>query len=156
MIETFQWLREKGFMKTLLVDSLATRKILTAWLEANASVTLECLPEEISFRGNCSAIDEDTDREQEQRISDQLDSGNEWAWFTAKVTVRYGSYSSSGYLGACSYTSEAEFRASEMADMVHMECVNLVAELFAARETLERVWELATPSIPQTDATDSE
>jgi hypothetical protein len=117
---------------------------MTAWLEKNATVTLECLPEDLQIEGNASAIDPETDREQEQWIRDQLDAGNDWAWCCARVTVTFGDYSGEADLGACSYDSEASFRECMLADMVHCACVDLVAQLMAARETAQRIWDLAS------------
>ncbi len=137
-----------------LVDSLASRKILIAWLESRATVTLECLPEDLVIEGNCSAIDPETDREQEQWIYEQLQRGNEWAWCTAKVTVSWHGITSEDYLGACSYESERSFRESMYVDMVRCCCVDIVSQLFAARETLDHMWAcaLATPDVPDHDA----
>ncbi len=126
-----------------MIDSLATRGKLTTWLESNATVTLECEPEQETIYGNASAIDEETDRETERYILAELESGNEWAWCSVKVTVRFCDLSATDYLGCCSYESEAAFKADGYyTDMVRCGCVDLVAQLFAARETLSRAWEL--------------
>jgi hypothetical protein len=71
--------------------------------------TIECLPEEIPVKGNCSAIDEETDRETEEHINNQLNSGNEWAWCCVKVTAKYKGIEGADYLGGCSYESEKDF-----------------------------------------------
>lgn len=139
-----------------LVDSLKTRATLTAWLEKHATVTLECEPEHERIEGNASAIDPATDAETNAWIHDQLRCGNEWAWCVAKVTVRYEGYSATDYLGCCSYESEAAFKEGPYyADMVHACCVDLVAQLMAARETLQRVWDLAS-TLPDTYPNDSQ
>jgi hypothetical protein len=79
---------------------------------AEAEVTLICEPEDVSYVGNCSAIDPETDHEQEQWIADQLDSGNEWAWCSVEVRLEWHGLSVSEYLGCCSYESRATFIAS--------------------------------------------
>jgi hypoxanthine-guanine phosphoribosyltransferase len=75
---------------------------------------LECLPEDLQIEGNCSAVDEETDREVAQWIRDQLDAGNDWAWCLAKVTatleVDGHTFVGVDYLGCCSYKNEADFR----------------------------------------------
>lgn len=54
--------------------------------EVTFEITVE--PEYETFVGNCSAIDPETDREQEQLIRDQLESGNDLAWCSVLVTAR--------------------------------------------------------------------
>jgi hypothetical protein len=77
---------------------------------ADVTFGIECLPSDIPIVGNCSAIDEDTDRETAEWITDQLDSGNEWAWCTVKVTASWKSHEGEAYLGGCSYKSEEDFK----------------------------------------------
>lgn len=73
-------------------------------------VTLTSEPEEEDYRGNCSAIDDETDRETERWISDQLQRGNDWAWCWVKVEVAWYGFRAVDTLGMCSYLSEADFR----------------------------------------------
>ena len=74
-------------------------------------VTLECLPEDTSVRGNAMASGDDVaDRECEDSILRDLENGNEWAWCIVKVTVAWKGWRGTDYLGACSYASEADFR----------------------------------------------
>lgn len=70
---------------------------------------IEYLPEHIQIWGNASAIDEETDREVENDIIDQLGRGNEWAWCAVKVTAKYKDQEGVDYLGGCSYASEKDF-----------------------------------------------
>ena len=81
--------------------------------ESKVTYTLECFPEEMSYVGNCSAIDDETDRQQEAWIRSELQSGNEWAWCWVKVTARYKGIDGVvgiDTLGGCSYRSEEDFR----------------------------------------------
>jgi hypothetical protein len=80
--------------------------------ESKIEFRLEIFPEEIAIEGNASAIDAETDAETEQWIRDQLESGNDWAWCTVKVTATYPGLPFKGvdYLGGCSYTSEESFK----------------------------------------------
>ncbi len=79
--------------------------------------TLRCEPEQMPYKGNCSAVDEDSDRETEQWIADQLASGNEWAWcwvlVEAKIELDGEEFVGSASLGGCSYESEAGFREDQ-------------------------------------------
>lgn len=73
---------------------------------------VECLPEDIPVEGNAMASGDDSvDQAVEQQIVDQLESGNEWAWCTVRVTARIADIPVTGedYLGCCSYASEEEF-----------------------------------------------
>lgn len=73
---------------------------------------IECLPEDLPVRGNASFIDEETDRENEDRIIADLERGNAWAWCTVKVTARLRGnewLEGESYLGCCSYASEEDF-----------------------------------------------
>jgi hypothetical protein len=70
---------------------------------------VECLPEDTPLRGNCSAIDPETDYETEKRIRRQLRSGNKWAWCVVRVVARWKVYTGDDYLGCCSYKGEKDF-----------------------------------------------
>ena len=50
--------------------------------------TLTVESDDTPIRGNCSAIDEETDRENEQWVIDQLNSGNDYAWCEIIVTCK--------------------------------------------------------------------
>lgn len=127
-------------MSKPLIDSLTTRRAMVAWLEKHATVTLECLPEDIDPA-------EHFDNPEDVAFAR---SGNPWAWFCAKVTVSYGDFSATDYLGACSYHSEADFKqpGGSFTVMVHYCCVDLVAQLMTARETAMRIWDLASSTNP--------
>jgi hypothetical protein len=71
--------------------------------------TVDCEPEEIPIRGNCSAIDEETDRETEEWILSELNSGNPWAWCQIVVKASLGEFEGHAYLGGCSYKSKEDF-----------------------------------------------
>ncbi len=72
--------------------------------------TIECLPEDAQVKGNCSAIDDETDRETEQYIYNELNNGNEWAWCTVKVGCSYKGQEGTAYLGQCSYKDRKDFK----------------------------------------------
>jgi hypothetical protein len=66
---------------------------------------------EIEFEDDVRPEDQLDDAESVQLVRDQLRDGNEWAWFRAKVTCDVLGFEGTDYLGACSYASEADFRA---------------------------------------------
>lgn len=72
--------------------------------------TIECLPEDMRIEGNCSAIDDETDKANEQMIYEQLENGNQWAWCCIKVTAYYKRFSGDDYLGGCSYKGISDFK----------------------------------------------
>ena len=43
----------------------------------------------------------------------RLDHGDQWAWCSVKVEVRWNGFRGTDYLGCCSYESEEDFRKSE-------------------------------------------
>jgi hypothetical protein len=88
-------------------------------MRKNVEITLECLPEDCQLEGNVSCIDDATDAANIAWVREQLESGNEWAWCTARVTVRWRGFEGSDVLGCCSYASEADFiKCGYYADMV--------------------------------------
>jgi hypothetical protein len=93
-------------------------------------VFFEALPEDISVKGNALASDDEKlNKEAEDEIIQRLESGDIYAWFTAKVTVRdEDGNEASDYLGCCSYQNEKDFRAGGyFPDMVN-ECVRQLEE----------------------------
>lgn len=106
----------------------------------DVEITLECWPEQEPIEGNCSAIDDETDRATEEWIHAQLDSGNDWAWCTAKVTVRWEGFEGTDYLGCCSYPSEKDFRqGGYYDDMVQAALDNLNDEVQRAAAKLAKL-----------------
>jgi hypothetical protein len=120
---------------------LTIRERLIDAVLARATIKVECLPEEVSFRGNALASGNVIhDREAEQWISDQLDAGNNWAWFTARVTVRLHGFQGVDMLGCCNYESEASFMEDDyFISMKHEAAGNLVDQLIASEATLKEL-----------------
>lgn len=74
-------------------------------------ITLTCEEEFVQIRGNAMASGDDAvDREAEQWVIDQLESGNPWAWCCAHVVVTWHGFKGEDFLGCCSYKSEEDFR----------------------------------------------
>lgn len=82
-----------------------------------------------------------------QWVKDQLNAGNHWAWFRAKVTAKWTDpvtereYEGHDYLGGCSYLSRADFMKDEPGyyyhDMKNEAYERLCAEIEAGREGAE-------------------
>jgi hypothetical protein len=105
--------------------------------EADVEFTIECEPEHIPVKGNCSAIDDETDAAQEKWVYDQLDSGNEWAWCCVKVTAQWKNYKGVDYLGCCSYLSEQDFiQGGYFEDMKAQALADLNASIARMRQEL--------------------
>lgn len=95
-------------------------------------VEFEIIPsyEDVPVNGNASAIDEETDKEIEDYINDELESGNVWAWCTIEVKASYKGISASDYLGCCSYKDEEDFKkGGYYEDMKQIAFDNLIEEL---------------------------
>src|SRR5688500_7160137 len=89
---------------------------------------LEDLGDEIEFEREEEEISPEdglyTD-EQANYVREQYNNGNEYAWFSAKVTVKYKGFEATDYLGCCSYKSEKDFKQNSgyYKDMV-MTCIS--------------------------------
>ena len=92
---------------------------LVAFLAAHAEVELRARQDDIPVRGNALASGDDAeDKACEDAILERLDRGDEWAWALVEVRASFEGWKASDFLGACSYASEAEFRADAyFADM---------------------------------------
>lgn len=100
--------------------------------------SIECLPEEISIRGNCMASGDDAaDEACAVEIERQLEDGNPWAWCTVRVIASCGELEVSEYLGACSYASEEDFRASDYFESMRDEAFEQLQKQVAAIESVE-------------------
>lgn len=74
--------------------------------------TVEALPEDMQIYGNVLASgDDDEDRKAAEAVQADLESGNEWAWCTVRVTGKWEGLKAVDYLGGCSYKSQEDFCA---------------------------------------------
>jgi hypothetical protein len=77
---------------------------------------IECLLEDQAVKGNASASgDAAYDKEVEDKILTELESGNAWAWCVIQVSAHlseFPQFVGQDHLGACSYESEEDFKAS--------------------------------------------
>lgn len=89
--------------------------LLVRWLKESkhgCTIEIEVEQETDRVRGNALASgDDDEDRACEDEIIRRLDGGNVWAWCGVKVTCEANGETATELLGACSYASEADFRA---------------------------------------------
>jgi hypothetical protein len=106
-------------------------------------ITLVAEEEDMGVRGNYMASgDEEQDREDEDNIIADYESGNLWAWCVAHVTVRpkdgrIATFSGDDYLGGCSYASEQDFKeGGYYEDMVNTALSELNDRLRLVREAL--------------------
>lgn len=88
---------------------MKTLEQLKALVLKQGSFWIDISPEESPIKGNVSAVDPETDREQELFIESELDSGNDWAWCMVKVSCSFMGLTADDYLGQCSYSSEKAF-----------------------------------------------
>lgn len=77
---------------------------------ADVTVSFAAEPEDEPVAGQFATDEPERDRELEREILSRLGRGDEWAWFCARVTVSWGSFSATDYLGCCSYESEEDFK----------------------------------------------
>jgi hypothetical protein len=95
---------------TMTTTSQLEEDIIKAY-ESQYDITLEAIPETVRVRGNASAWSEEEDKAYEDEILARLESGDIWAWFTAKVTVRDShGREASDYLGCCCYEDAWDFK----------------------------------------------
>lgn len=108
-----------------MIATEKTEQDLIKAYERDYDITLEAIPETVRVRGNARAWSDEEDRRYEEWIMSRLESGDIWAWFTAKVTVRdkYGR-EASDYLGCCCYQDEEDFkRGGYYLDMIKV-CID--------------------------------
>lgn len=99
-----------------------------------------CHPETLDVRGNAMASGDDAvDKETEDEILAQLESGNEWAWCCVEVVARWEGFEGRDTLGGCSYKSQADFEAcSYFTDMQSVALEDLKRQIKETRAKLRR------------------
>lgn len=112
--------------------------MVRALSEREVEFVLECHPEDEDYHGNCSAIDEKTDRRAERWIERQLDRGNEWAWCRVVVRAQWNGFEGWDSLGCCSYRSEQDFRnGGYFEDMRRAALANLNETIAATAQKID-------------------
>ncbi len=113
---------------------MPTKQVTRQSIAALATISVSVEPETESFVGNCSAIDQITDRQNEEYIAAQLRAGNEWAWCVVTVRATLNEYVGIAVLGGCSYASKTAFDEFEREHMVS--------------EALDHLWSQIDPLAP--------
>jgi hypothetical protein len=107
-------------------------------VRSRVEYTLRVLPEETPLRGNVTAIDPETDAQNEARVRAELAAGSEWAWCAVVVTAHYQGFHGTDAIGCCSYDGEESFRRGGYYDDMREEALRrLAASLAEAVQTLE-------------------
>lgn len=106
-------------------------------IRKEAVISLRAEPEDCGVRGNALASGDDAvDKAMEDKIINDLNDGNEWAWCTAAVRATWNALEATDYLGCCSYESAEDFKRpggyyQQMVDTV-------IDELVKQAETIRR------------------
>lgn len=106
----------------------------------DCAFTLTAEQDDIPVRGNAMASgDDEVDRAEEDRILNELDDGNVWAWASVTLTCTFGGFEGFDSLGACSYRDEDDFKqpGGYYEDMREQAFENLVAIMGEAADTLK-------------------
>jgi len=105
--------------------------------DITVDIYFEALPEYEPVKGHFS------DEACEQWVLDQLESGNDAAWFCAKVTAELEGFQYSTYLGCCSYENFTQFTSEDepgyFTDMCDEAVDGLRAKLADLRESCSRL-----------------
>lgn len=80
--------------------------------ERDCTITLEAETEHDNPKDHFDSGDKDDDAKMVKEIWKDYESGNNWAWCCAKVTVTCGALKSEQYLGCCSFKNEEDFKES--------------------------------------------
>ncbi len=99
------------------------------YVQNNIDLKIECLEEETCVRGNvCASGDDDFDREEENKIIEELESGNPWAWCIVKVSGSCNGIYAEDYLGGCSYEDQESFERNLYFDVMRDSVINQITE----------------------------
>ena len=102
-------------------------------------------PEDIDYHGNCMASgDEAQDRECEEWIASELDSGNIAAWCSVVVFARFEGFQGIDSLGGCSYKSMKDLEKDLIPEMKENALASLKAHMqrainFSVKDAQEHV-----------------
>jgi len=80
------------------------------------------------FKIGDTDIDPDWNRQNNSRITGELENGNQWVWCNPKVTISLGGLKTSSELTECSFDGENEFMESEYFEAMKEECINEIVD----------------------------
>lgn len=87
---------------------------IKTWVDGAVTYRIMVGPEDVPVRGNAMASgDDEADRKVEDDLIRRLDSGDMWAWFSARVEAEAFGFKGADTLGCCSYNDQADFLAME-------------------------------------------
>jgi uncharacterized protein (DUF2164 family) len=119
------------------------KKQITQYILERASFQFTPLPEDLEVRGNCSAIDDITDKITEAAIIDRLERGDLAAWFCARVSCHFKGLYAETYLGGCSYNTFDEFCTNKLGyyyyDMIQETAADIAQQLIDASTLLFKI-----------------
>ena len=103
-----------------------------------AKIVVEICEEDTRIRGNAVASGDDAeDKEIEDKIIEDLENGNLWAWASVRVTASLEAFEASDYLGCCSYRNTEDFLAGGyFEDMRGLAFEDLKKQIAASLEKL--------------------
>jgi len=111
---------------------------LVEFLRDKVEVCLSVEQDHLPVEGNASAIDDETDRKNEEEIYERLNNGDVWAWACVGVKVRWKGFAGEDYLGGCCYLDEADFRKDAyFTDMVESALHDLARTLIESKDSLK-------------------
>lgn len=121
--------------------------MLNKYIEAlrrEATITVRALPEDIPIEGNCSAISEKVDAENEDTVR-RLAEYSVWGWCCIFVTASWRGLSGQDILGCCSYKSEEDFKRDDYyTDMVDVALSDLAVVVVNVEDGLATLGHHAT------------
>lgn len=101
---------------------------------------LYCEPEDMPIRGNVMASgDDEADREAEDAVIADLESGNQWAWCCVTITAEWAGFTGRAVLGGVSHKAAEEFciPGGYYDDMIHEALADLLNEIKEAGWSLD-------------------
>ncbi len=100
-------------------------------------------PSDIEIEGNAIASgDDEYDKKVENKLREDVESGNEWAWCDVKVTATYKDITGTDTLGACSYEDQNSFESEDggyYSDMKEVALDDLYDQLVEMEKALDEL-----------------
>jgi hypothetical protein len=121
---------KKGRQALFLTPHMGPTKIT----KETPGIKIEVIPED-EIEGptydDFASGDDVADRQMVDEMNERRNGGDIWAWFSAHVRVTFGEFKSSQYLGACSYSDEADFRQGGYFDDMVAEAIDDINQQIA-------------------------
>jgi len=102
------------------------------------AITLLVHQEHAPIRGNAIASgDDEFDREVEDKIINDLENGDEWAWCTVEVRASFHELHASAFLGCVSTKDEESFKSEGYYEDMVAEATNALADIVGDLQNVE-------------------